>query len=107
MELLAEHPGEHNARRRAKIRQAEANNDVLASMDARYDYPPLKADGAKCQHRIDHYLPYPDEKQVAAIHRSLALAYSVQNNKVMSYAMDATAWDAFVAYDASRMAVAA
>lgn len=99
MKLLANHPGEHNARRRAKITQAERLGDILAVIEATYDYPILTADGTKTY--VDGRLDYPAKAEVAAIHRSLALAYSVQNKKIMPYAMDATAWDAFVAYDAA------
>jgi hypothetical protein len=104
MKLLSEHPGEHNARRYAKIRQAERLGDIPAVFEATYDYPILRADGTKTS--VDGRLDYPAKAEVTAIHHSLALAYSVQNKKIMPYAMDATAWDAFCVYDAG-MSVAA
>lgn len=106
MKLLAEHSGEHNARRRAKITQAERLGDIPAVFEATYDYPILKADGTKCPNWVDGYLDYPAKAEVAAIHRSLALAYSVQNKKIMPYAMGATAWDAFLVYDAGLQVAA-
>lgn len=105
--ILAAHPGEHNARRRAMIKQAEARKDTLAAITATYDFPILRSDGSKCPHYVDGFLDYPAKAEVAAIHRSLALAYSVQNRVVMPRAMDATAWEAFLVYDAARVELAA
>lgn len=101
------HPGEYNARRRALITQCEARKDFVGAHVATYGLRPLLADGTPCPNYIERYLDYPAQKQVAALHRSLALAYSVQNGKAMWFAEKATAYDAFLAYDSSQMAVAA
>lgn len=98
------HPGEHNARRRARITQCNACKDFIGAIEATYGQRELQADGTPCPHYIDHYLDYPAQQQIAAIHHSLALAYSVQNRVTMSFAEKATAHDAFVAYDEARCA---
>lgn len=103
--LLAAHPGEYNARRRALIMQCGARTDFIGAIEATYRSRPLCADGTPCQNYIERYLDYPAKQEVATLHRSLALAYSVQNGKALWFAEKATAYDAFLAYDASRMAV--
>jgi len=98
-------PGEHNARSRAAKVQCLANQDYIGAIEAKLTRT-LRADGTPCPNFIDWRLDYPAQDQVEALHRSLALAYSVQNRTVMSHAERATAYDAFVAYD-NALAVAA
>jgi len=106
-DLAAAHPGELNARRRALITQSAARKDFVGEFVAIYGSRSLRADGTPCPHFLEHYLDYPAKQDVAALHDSLAQSYAKQHGKALWFAEQATAYDAFLAYDASRMAVAA
>lgn len=97
---LASHPGEHNARRSAMRAQAERRGEHLAALEADL-IPVCGSDGSFCPGAIDFPLDYPSKHIVAAYHGPLIEAYAKAQNKARWFSADATAWDAFVAYDAA------
>ena len=105
--LAAAHPGELNARRRALITQSAARKDFVGEHVAIHHSRSLRADGTPCPNFLEHYLDYPAKQEIAALHDGLAQSYAKQHGKALSFAEQATAYDAFLAYDASRMTVAA
>ncbi len=105
-QTLADHPGEHNARRAAMRNQAKRRGQYVEAMIATL-IPVMGSDGKAHVGAISYPLDYPAKADVAAIHRDLTTAYAKQHNKARWFAEDATAWDAFLVYDARRVAVAA
>lgn len=98
-QTLADHPGEHNARRLARIEQCSARKDLIGAIEAQF-IPILRADGTVST-AFSGTMAFPHKREVYAINQRLAAEYAAKHGLANWAAMQATGYDAFLAYDAA------